>query len=78
MSKVVTGDFERNQEDDKKIRIVYNNGHEDILECTYFGVMEGFLDFMGFWKGETDHPFLMVSGSNVSAIEILEEELDNS
>jgi len=62
------------------VRLTHNDGTKTLLNCEYFGKMEGFDGFVAFWGEGKEVPFLILATGCILSIEILEyeEKNDNS
>lgn len=54
------------------VRLTHADGTKSLLTCEYFGKMEDFEGFIGFWAENKDIPFLVLATGCVMSIEILE------
>jgi len=68
----------REEHKDTTILILQKEGEPLEFKCLHFGMMDGFLDFIGFWKGGEDHPFYMLDAKNILSLQIMGDEVDNS
>ena len=64
-----------NKEDEMMdIKITHDDGSTSLLDCDYFGKMDGFEGFIAFWGEGKEVPFLILATGCVRAIEILGDE----
>ena len=49
----------------------------EIIEASYFGVLDGFESYLTFWKENEDDPFLLIKDELIFSLEILKEKEDD-
>jgi len=66
-------DFNKKNEN-MKIVILHSDGGNTEMICEYFGRMDGFENYVGFWKPDNDVPSLVLHDRVIQSIKILDNE----
>ena len=67
-------DFTKKEMKNKRVEIIYRDAATETIEASYFGVLEGFEDYLTFWKEDEDDPFLLIKDNEIFSLEILKEK----